>query len=98
MGFVEKLKNRWGVTGKRVVIILIVFACTGFTVMYLKRPIVNFFTNGEDNLLFTILYYLLILPIYNIILLGYGFLFGEFKWFWEFEKKMFSRMRRKKQS
>ncbi len=73
--------------------ILIVFACTGTTVMLLKRPVVAFFAgDGEQPLLFSILYYLLILPIYNVILLIYGFIFGQFSFFWEFEKRFIRRI------
>jgi len=61
--------------------------------MFLKKPVVGLFTeNGEQPLLFTILYYVLILPIYNVFLLIYGFIFGQFKFFWEYEKKMWNRM------
>ena len=44
----------------------------------------------------SIIYYMLILPIYNVILLGYGFLFGQFNFFWEFEKRFFNRIFTKK--
>ncbi|MDX1349581.1 MAG: DUF6787 family protein [Putridiphycobacter sp.] len=89
----KKLQSRWGVTGNRVLIILIVFACTGTTVLLLKKPVVNYFA-GDSNpsVWFSVLYYVLILPIYNIILLLYGFIFGQFKFFWNFEKKMLERM------
>ena len=87
-----RLQDRWGVTAGQTIIILIVFAFTGFTVMFLKKPIVAFFTGGEQNLLFSILYYILILPVYNIILLFYGFVFGQFRFFWEFEKRFFNRI------
>ncbi len=89
----RKLQERWGVSANRVFIILVVFAFTGITVLLLKRPVVDFFA-GENNpaLLFSILYYILILPIYNLILLFYGFLFGQFKFFWNFEKKMIDRI------
>jgi hypothetical protein len=92
-GWVDKLARRWNVSAGQVFIILVVFACTGFTVMFLKRPIVGFFTeDGEQSLLFSIIYYILILPIYNLILLVYGYIFGQFKFFWEFEKRFFGRM------
>ncbi len=92
--WVQRLGARWGVSSGRVFMILLVFACTGFTVMFLKRPIVTYFTGdeGDKSLLFSILYYLLILPVYNIILLIYGFLFGQFQFFWEFEKRFFRRI------
>jgi len=91
--WIQKLQDRWGVSASQVFVILIVFACTGFTVMFLKKPIVAFFVgDGEKSLLFSVIYYILILPVYNIILLIYGFLFGQFDFFWKFEKRMFSRM------
>ncbi|NNF20555.1 MAG: prolipoprotein diacylglyceryl transferase [Saprospiraceae bacterium] len=91
--WVQKLQKRWGVSAIRVFIILIVFACTGFTIMFLKKPVVAYFTgDGSQPLLFSILYYILILPVYNIFLLIYGFIFGQFKFFWEFEKRFFKRM------
>ena len=76
-------------------VVLAVFACTGFTVYFLKSPIVALFVQDEGgNLWFSILYYIFILPVYNVILLFYGFLFGHFSFFWEFEKKMFRRRSR----
>jgi hypothetical protein len=90
--WIEKLQERWGVSASQVFIILIVFACTGFTVMFLKKPVVAFFTGGEQSLVFSITYYILILPVYNLFLLIYGFIFGQFKFFWEFEKRFFKRM------
>ncbi|MEQ9299963.1 MAG: prolipoprotein diacylglyceryl transferase [Cyclobacteriaceae bacterium] len=90
----ERLQQRWGLKSiGQVVIVLLVFAATGTTIMLLRDPIVGLFSeNGERSVLFTILYYLLILPVYNVILLAYGFLFGQFDFFWQFEKKMWARM------
>jgi len=42
--------------------------------------------------MFTVLYYVLILPVYNLFLLIYGALFGQFKFFWAFEKRFFGRL------
>ena len=52
---------------------------------------------GEQPLLFTVLYYVLILPVYNLFLLVYGALFGQFRFFWEFEKRFFGRLLGRKQ-
>jgi len=91
--WIQKLQDRWGVSASQVFVILIVFACTGFTVMFLKKPIVAFFVgDGEKSILFSVIYYILILPVYNIILLIYGLIFGQFDFFWRFEKRMYSRM------
>jgi len=95
--WINKLQERWGVSASQVFIILIVFACTGFTVMFLKKPIVAFFVgDGEKSVLFSVIYYILILPVYNIILLCYGTIFGQFNFFWNFERRMFRRMFGKK--
>ena len=78
-------------------LILLVFACTGFTVLFIKRPLLEWLVGDKGNsTLATILYYVFILPIYNVILLAYGFLFGQFRFFWQFEKRMLERLFRRR--
>ena len=92
-GWVGRLRRRWGVSTGQVFVILLVFACTGFTVMFLKRPIVTLFAGeGEQSLLLGAAYYLLVLPLYNAILLAYGTLFGQFRFFWDFERRCVTRL------
>ena len=89
----DRLGRRWGVSPTRVLVILLVFACTGFTVMFLKRPVVTWVSGvGDASIWFSVAYYLLILPVYNLILLIYGALFGQFQFFWEFEKRFLNRL------
>jgi hypothetical protein len=92
--WIENLKTRWNLKNTwQVIIILIVFACTGTTVLIIKRPLFNYwFPDGEKPLWADITYYILILPIYNILLLAYGFVFGQFAFFWDFEKRFFRRI------
>ncbi len=91
--WIEKLQQRWKLNNIwQVVIVLIVFACTGFTVLFIKKPILHWLAGDEgSSTLATILYYIFILPVYNVILLGYGFLFGQFQFFWAFEKRFMER-------
>jgi hypothetical protein len=93
-GWIDKLKQRWNLTSAwQVIVILIVFACTGTTVLLLKRPLFAYwFPDGEKPWWASTTYYILILPAYNILLLAYGFVFGQFRFFWNFEKRFFSRM------
>ena len=91
---VVELQLKWNLKRVgQVVVVLLVFTCTGFSVMFLKKPITDWiYSDPEANkTLFSILYWILILPVYNLLLLFYGFLFGQFRFFWEFEKKFFSR-------
>ncbi len=94
MGWFQKLQTRWKVNNVyQVIIILLVFACTGFTVLFIKRPLFSYwFGDGIISAWASIIYYILILPIYNIFLLFYGFILGQFQFFWDFEKRFFSRI------
>lgn len=93
---IEKLKKRWNITSNfQVVIILLVFALTGTTAAKLTDPfmnLVNIETNSLPVFLRWIVRIAIILPIYQVLLLLYGWLFGQFAFFWTFEKKFLSRL------
>lgn len=95
-GFLQRLQTKWKLESLfQVVMVLVVFACTGFTILLIKNPILNFFgveRGGGQGFLNTVLYLLLVLPLYQIFLLIYGFIFGQFKFFWEKEKQIFRRI------
>lgn len=93
MNWIEKLRNRWRLkSAAQVVVVLIVFACTGFTILFIKRPLLTWLAGEQGNTtLASVLYYIFILPLYNVVLLAYGFLFGQFHFFWEFEKRFMER-------
>ena len=78
----EKVSQVW--------LILLVFALTGFSVMYLKRWFKGF--DFAEYWWFDMVYYILILPVYNVLLLLYGAIFGQGKYFLDFEKRFFKRM------
>lgn len=92
--WITRLAQRWNLKGAtQVVIVLVVFACTGITVMLAKEYILIFLLGEDGNTkLASVLYYIFILPIYNVVLLFYGFVFGQFSFFWEFEKRTFRRL------
>jgi hypothetical protein len=94
MNWIDRLKARWKVNSlTQVILILLVFACTGFTVLLLKQPLFAWwFPSGDRPLWASVLYWILILPVYNIFLLLYGLLFGQFRFFWEFEMRFFKRL------
>ena len=97
----DRLKQRWGITSNfQLVIIFIVFAITGSSSVYVAKPFLSLIGLARDNfseawwggMLYWILRILLIFPFYQILLVIYGWLFGQFKFFWGFEKKMLNRM------
>ncbi len=93
--FIDKLKERWGINSTfQVIIILIVFACTGFTALYVKKFFFAWIgVEAEDPFWYrSIIWLITVLPAYQVLLLIYGTLFGQFTFFWNFLKKTFGRL------
>ena len=92
----NKLKQRWGITSNwQLTIIFVVFAITGSSSVMVSKPILDFFGITRDSMpyfIYLILKIVIVLPVYQVLLVGFGFLFGQFKFFWEFEKKMLKAM------
>lgn len=92
----NKLKQRWGITSNiQIGLILIVFAINGSFAAWLAKPVTLYVGISQETLhpiLYWMLRILLIFPIYQLTLPIVGFAFGQFKFFWNFEKKMLSRM------
>jgi hypothetical protein len=92
-GFLQRLQSKWKLESIfQVVMVLIVFAFTGFTILFIKNPILGFFGVEKGGFVNTLLYLLLVLPLYQVFLLIYGFIFGQFKFFWEKEKQIVRRI------
>lgn len=93
--FLQRLQAKWHLNSLfQVVLVLIVFALTGFTILFIKKPIFDFLGVSMERGGFwkTVLYLLLVLPLYQIILLMWGFVFGQFSFFWEKEKQFIRRI------
>jgi|SRR5690554_2434442 len=93
----NRLKEKWGITSNfQFTIILLVFAITGSTSAYITKPIMAWLGITKDAL-HPILYWplaiLLILPVYKILLILIGTIFGQHAFFWNFVKKMLIRMK-----
>jgi hypothetical protein len=92
----EKLKERWGITSNiQIILILIVFAINGSFAAWVADPVTNFLGLSKDTVsgwVYWPLRILLIFPIYQITLPIVGFCFGQFKFFWNFEKKFLTKL------
>tara|TARA_R110002073_G_scaffold334200_1_gene523207 strand:- start:2710 stop:3021 length:312 start_codon:yes stop_codon:yes gene_type:complete len=92
----EKLKERWGITSNiQIILIFIVFAINGSFAAWVAEPVTNFIgiTKGSiSGWIYWPLRILLIFPIYQLTLPIVGFVFGQFSFFWNFEKKFLSRL------
>ncbi len=89
-------KERWNIKSNwQVFVILVVFAVTGSTSALLSKPVLAFLgiVKGDvSNWIYYPLYIILIFPIYQVLLVSFGFIFGQFTFFWAFEKKMLRSM------
>lgn len=86
----KKLQQKWKVSGRQLFIILCVFAITGTTTAWLTKVITGWagFT-AETFWLWRLLLRLTMLVIgYQVILLNVAFIFGQFPFFWQYEKKL----------
>ena len=89
MNFYDKTKNRWGVRGWRVLAILLTFTLTGLTVVWMKRPLLGILLPDDvPGWVYWTVYALIIIPLYQVILVVWGTLFGQFRFFWAKEKAM----------
>ncbi|GAB5407652.1 MAG: hypothetical protein BalsKO_00170 [Balneolaceae bacterium] len=94
MKLIEKLKKRWQIESNwQVLVIFIVFACTGTSAMYAKEFVFYLLGVTPDMPFWvrSIIWIVTILPLYNLLLIIYGTLFGQRKFFWWFLKKTLGR-------
>ena len=84
MPLFERMKTRWGVGPGGVLAILVAFSLAGLTTVRLKGPVMGYLLpcercpdgwNGP-------IYLIIMLPLYQLLLLGFGTLLGQFGFFW----------------
>jgi hypothetical protein len=91
----KELKKRWKIESNfQLVLLFIVFAITGSTSALLSKPVCMWLGIIEEDFgyWFTPVRLLIIFPLYQVLLVLIGSLFGQFKFFWAFEKKMLRSM------
>lgn len=96
----QRIGKKWGITSRwQLFLIMLVFALAGASVIPARHLIFAMFGfTAETPTVWKILTWLIfVFPLYQAFLLLYGFLLGQFRFFWEKEKRMFSFFRRKSQ-
>ena len=91
----QRLQARWGLESIfQVFMVLLVFSLTGMSVLFIKEPLFHVLgiTAETSSGLKTFIYLISILPIYQVLLLCYALLLGQFRFFWAYEKKTLARM------
>ena len=93
----QKIINKFHAKSfKHLIIIFLVFALSGSASLLMSSSILNVI-NLKELINFYPLYLLVriifLIPIYQLVLIIIATLFGEFRYFWNFEKKFFKRLR-----
>ncbi len=79
----EFLKTRWGVTGWGAVMILATFSLSGISVLKLAYPIVHLVVPDDaPRWQYYTIKLLIVVPIYEVLLLVWGTLLGQRRFFW----------------
>jgi TctA family transporter len=96
----ERLRKKWKVNGTQLFLILCTFAVTGTLTAYISKAITGWVGFNEQTFwLWKVLLRLFILIFgYQIIILIVSIFFGQFRFFWNYEKKILRWMRLMKKS
>lgn len=92
----KRLKERWQLTSNyQLFIVFVVFAITGSSAAKLAGPVTDAMGITDDVVGWYVYWpirLIVIFPVYQVLLVTFGWLFGQFKFFWNFEKKMLKSM------
>ena len=94
---IQNLINKFNAKSKtHLFIIFLVFGLSGSFSLLISSPIMSILDikNTLNNYtLYLFFRVLIIIPIYQLILIIIATIFGEFEYFWKFEKKILKRIK-----
>lgn len=99
MSFIEKIKERWGITSNwRLIKILLIFSLTGMSAVQIRKLIFPFIgiTSETPTWLYILLWLVLITPAYYFFMVIYSMILGEKDFFFNIMTKSFSRFKKNK--
>ena len=92
----NRFKEKWEIKSNfQLVIILLVFSITGSVAVLVAKPVLDLVGLDKEALspwVFWPIRIFIIFPIYQVLIVLIGAIFGQFKFFWAFEKKMLVRL------
>ena len=88
----KDLKSKWGITSNfQMFVIFIVFAINGSLSAKISSFLMQKMDITKDNIHFVLYYFILfvlVLPLYPFMLIVFGYLFGQSKFFFPFAKNI----------
>lgn len=89
----QRLKERWKVNGLQLFLILCVFALTGTTTAYLTRQVTYWLNLDSSSAWYWILKVFMLVFGYQVLIILFSIPFGQFRFFWNYEKKILRKLR-----
>lgn len=76
---INYLKNKWGIKNSfQFIIVMIVFAITGSAAAFLSKPLIVLLGLEDlSKMIYWPVRLLLVFPVYQILLIFFGFIFGK---------------------
>ena len=90
----RRLKAKWEIESDlQLILIFIVFSISGSAALVIRKMVFDLidFDPGWPFIFKVFVYVLTIVPAYQLMLVIIGTLFGQFVFFWKFEKKILRR-------
>lgn len=90
----KRLKEKWKVESNlQLILIFIVFSISGSGALMVRKLVFHLihYTPDWPIWMSATVYVLTIVPAYQMMLILFGTLFGQFEFFWKFEKKLLRR-------
>lgn len=89
----HRLKQKWNVNGTQLFLILCVFAVTGTTTAWLTRQVTVWLQLDASSFWYWAIKIGILLFGYQVLILLFAIPFGQFNFFWNYEKKILQRMK-----
>jgi len=89
--WVTHLKKKWNINSNwDFIVIMLVFSLAGMSIVYVRKPLFYLFgiTAATPFWIKFLTWLAIVFPTYQINLIIFGFLLGQFNFFWEKEKQM----------
>lgn len=88
----QRTKQKWNVNGTQFFLILCVFAITGTTTAWLTRQVTHWLQLDASSFWYWAIKAGILFFGYQVLILLFAIPFGQFNFFWNYEKKILQRM------
>ena len=82
------LREKWGLGPFGLIAVLAAFGLAGSSTLFVRAPIFDLLPGQTPVWVKVLLYVVIFLPVYQVLLLFYGTLFGQFRFFWRKQKRL----------